>query len=304
MRRAFRRSREDCTGAAQARGGPGSPLSRQAPIWLLPTIRLTSTTARGPPAGSCCAVSWFTLESRTAAIGRATVDGSVARTIAKITRAELIVIDDIGMLPAGQAAGEAFHRVVDAAYGRRSIAVTFNLHPSGCDTIMPKTLATATVDRLFHHAHVVLTEGTSLRLSEATAGRGVMPLNQPPPRWSVVCGQGDQLSAHREVPMLVDITARSGDVPQGQLLLGNCDTRLTGVAFEHGFRCRGSHAARRRSGGWYVGEVCADPWRHEGAAPGRSRPGEPDLLRGRHVPIAWLRRARCRQSTAANADGH
>jgi len=121
-------------------------------------------------------VSWFTLESLTAAIGRATVDGSVAKTIARITRAELIVIDDIGMLPAGQAAGEAFYRVVDAAYERRSIAVTSNLHPSGFDTIMPKTLATATVDRLLHHAHVVLTEGTSLRLSEATAGRGVIPL--------------------------------------------------------------------------------------------------------------------------------
>ena len=122
-------------------------------------------------------VSWFTLESLTAAIGRATVDGSVGKTIARITRAELIVIDDIGMLPAGQAAGEAFYRVVDAAYERRSIAVTSNLHPSGFDTIMPKTLATATVDRLLHHAHVVLTEGTSLRLSEATAGRGVVPLN-------------------------------------------------------------------------------------------------------------------------------
>jgi DNA replication protein DnaC len=35
---------------------------------------------------------------------------------------------------------------------------------------MPKTLATATVDRLLHHAHVILTEGTSLRLTEATAG--------------------------------------------------------------------------------------------------------------------------------------
>ena len=59
---------------------------------------------------------------------------------------------------------------------RGSVAVTSNLHPSGFDTIMPKTLATATVDRLLHHAHVVLTEGTSLRLSEATAGRGVVPL--------------------------------------------------------------------------------------------------------------------------------
>jgi IstB-like ATP binding protein len=57
-----------------------------------------------------------------------TVDGSVAKTTAKITGAELIVIDDIGMLPAGQASGRAFYRVVDAAYERRSIAVTSNLH--------------------------------------------------------------------------------------------------------------------------------------------------------------------------------
>lgn len=121
-------------------------------------------------------VSWFTLETLTASIGRAVVDGSVARTVQRITRADLIVIDDIGMLPAGQAAGEAFYRVVDAAYERRSVAVTSNLHPSGFDTIMPKTLATAAVDRLLHHAHVVVTEGTSLRLTDATTGKGVMPL--------------------------------------------------------------------------------------------------------------------------------
>jgi len=41
---------------------------------------------------------------------------------------------------------------------------------------MPRTLATATVDRLLHHAHVVLTEGASYRLAEATTGKGVVPL--------------------------------------------------------------------------------------------------------------------------------
>ena len=54
--------------------------------------------------------------------------------------------------------------------------VTSNLHPSGFDTIMPKTLATATVDRLLHHAHLILTEGSSLRLTEAINGHGVQPL--------------------------------------------------------------------------------------------------------------------------------
>jgi DNA replication protein DnaC len=122
-------------------------------------------------------VAWFTLESLTATIGKAKVDASVARTVARICRCDLIVVDDIGMLPAGQDAAEAFYRVVDAAYERRSVAVTSNIHPSGFDSIMPKTLATATVDRLLHHAHLVLTKGDSHRLAEALAGKGVTPLN-------------------------------------------------------------------------------------------------------------------------------
>lgn len=121
-------------------------------------------------------VSWFTLESLTITVGRAKVDASINKLIARICRSELIVVDDIGQLPAGQDAAEAFYRVVDAAYERRSVAVTSNLHPSGFDTIMPKSLATATVDRLLHHAHVVLTDGNSVRLAEAMAGKGVMPL--------------------------------------------------------------------------------------------------------------------------------
>jgi hypothetical protein len=69
------------------------------------------------------------------------------------------------------------YRLVDAAYERRSVAVSSNLHPSGFDELMPKTLATATVDRLMHHAHVRQTTGDSVRLSQALTGKGVIPLN-------------------------------------------------------------------------------------------------------------------------------
>jgi DNA replication protein DnaC len=126
-------------------------------------------------------VAWFSLESLTATLARAKVDASVSRAVARICRAELVVIDDIGMLLAGQEAAEAFYRVVDAAYERRSVAVSSNLHPAGFDTIMPKTLATAAVDRLLHHAHLVVTEGGSLRLAEAMSGKGVLPLGDEPP---------------------------------------------------------------------------------------------------------------------------
>jgi DNA replication protein DnaC len=121
-------------------------------------------------------VAWFTLETLTATIGRAKADGSTARTVARICRSDLVVVDDIGMLPAGQEAAEAFYRIVDAAYERRSIAVTSNIHPSGLDTIMPKTLATATVDRRLHHAHLIITRGDSHRLQQALAGKGVKAL--------------------------------------------------------------------------------------------------------------------------------
>jgi DNA replication protein DnaC len=109
-------------------------------------------------------------------VRRHRADDTVTKAITRLLRADLVVIDDIGLLPVGPDAAEGLYRLVDAAYERRSLAVTSNIHPAGFDTIMPKTLATAAVDRLLHHAHVIITEGTSLRLAEATGGRGVIPL--------------------------------------------------------------------------------------------------------------------------------
>ena len=122
-------------------------------------------------------VAWHTPETLAALIHRHRADDSVGRAIGKLIRADLIVIDDIGLLPISPEAAEAMFRVIDAAYERRSIAISSNLHPSGFDELMPKTIATATVDRLLHHAHVLITDGQdSYRLTQATAGKGVQPL--------------------------------------------------------------------------------------------------------------------------------
>ena len=64
------------------------------------------------------------------------------------------------MLAVGEDAAEGFYRLVDACYEKRSLAVSSNLHPAGFDEIMPKTLATATVDRLLHHAHICVVRVT------------------------------------------------------------------------------------------------------------------------------------------------
>src|SRR3954453_4818085 len=46
-------------------------------------------------------VAWFTLETLTATVGKSKVDGSITRPVARVSRFPLIVIDDIGILPAG-----------------------------------------------------------------------------------------------------------------------------------------------------------------------------------------------------------
>ena len=122
-------------------------------------------------------VSWFSLEQLGQVVRRGRADDSTGRAIKRIMRADVIVIDDIGLLPVAAETAEALYRVVDAAYEKRSIALSSNLHPAGFDELMPKTIANATVDRLLHHAHVVMTAGDSIRLTQATTGKGVRPLD-------------------------------------------------------------------------------------------------------------------------------
>ena len=122
-------------------------------------------------------VAWFTLEDLGVLLRRHRADDTVTKAIGRVLRADLVVVDDIGLLPVGADAAEGLYRLVDAAYEKRSVAISSNLHPAAFDELMPKTLATATVDRLLHHAHVCQTTGDSVRLTQALAGQGVSPLS-------------------------------------------------------------------------------------------------------------------------------
>jgi DNA replication protein DnaC len=121
-------------------------------------------------------VAWFSLEQLGVLVRRHRADDTVTKAINKILRSDLIMVDDIGLLAVGADAAEGLYRLVDAAYEKRSIAISSNLHPAGFDELMPKTLATATVDRLLHHAHLCQTSGDSVRLSQAMTGKGVKAL--------------------------------------------------------------------------------------------------------------------------------
>ncbi len=84
-------------------------------------------------------VAWFTLEQLGVLVGRHRADDSVSKAIVRVLRADLVVVDDIGLLAVAQDAAEGLYRLVDAAYEKRSVAISSNLHPAAFDELMPKT---------------------------------------------------------------------------------------------------------------------------------------------------------------------
>ncbi len=60
-------------------------------------------------------VAWFRLEDLGALKRAHRSDDSVTKVVARILRADLVVVDDIGLLLVGTDAAEGFYRLVDAA---------------------------------------------------------------------------------------------------------------------------------------------------------------------------------------------
>lgn len=118
-------------------------------------------------------VAWHTLKFLGNLVRAHTVDHTVAKSITALVCHDLIVIDDIGLLPFSEISTQAFYRVADGAHGRTSIAVTSNIHPSGFEEFMPPTLATATMTGCCIMLVWWVTSGESVRLTQAKHGQGV-----------------------------------------------------------------------------------------------------------------------------------
>lgn len=85
---------------------------------------------------------WFSIEDLGALVRRHRVDDSIAKGSTPVLRAQLVIVDDIGLLPLSADAAEGLYRLIDAAYEKRSLAISSNLHPSGFDQLMDRTIAT------------------------------------------------------------------------------------------------------------------------------------------------------------------
>ncbi|WP_298445807.1 ATP-binding protein [Ferrimicrobium sp.] len=90
-------------------------------------------------------VVWYRPETILQMMATAKLTDTVTGTLGKLKRLDLVVIDDVGILPIDQDTSEALYRVIETAYEVTSPIVTSNFALSSFDQILtPASLASRT----------------------------------------------------------------------------------------------------------------------------------------------------------------
>jgi DNA replication protein DnaC len=104
---------------------------------------------------------------------RGLADNTVGKIIDALLRAELIIIDEIGFAPLDDTGTQLLFRLVAAAYERRSLAVASHWPFEQWGRFLPEhTTAVSILDRLLHHASIVVTDGESFRMRQSQLNQG------------------------------------------------------------------------------------------------------------------------------------
>ena len=118
-------------------------------------------------------VRYFTAAELAETLYRGLADNSVGRVIDTLLRNDLIIIDEVGFAPLDDTGAQLLFRVVAAAYERRALGIASHWpFDQWCRFLPEHTTAFSLLDRLLHHAHVVVTDGDSYRMREARAKGG------------------------------------------------------------------------------------------------------------------------------------
>ncbi|HEY7430748.1 MAG TPA: IS21-like element helper ATPase IstB [Streptosporangiaceae bacterium] len=118
-------------------------------------------------------VRYLTAADLTETLYRGLADNSVGRVIDTLLRNDLILIDEVGFAPLDDTGAQLLFRVVAAAYERRALGIASHWPFESWGRFLPEhTTAVSLLDRLLHHASVVITDGDSYRMRQARARKG------------------------------------------------------------------------------------------------------------------------------------
>jgi len=113
-------------------------------------------------------VRYFTAADLVETLYRGPADNSVGKVLDTLLRNDLIICDEVGFAPLDDTGAQLLFRFIAAAYERRALGIASHWPFEAWGRFLPEhTTAVSLLDRLLHHANVVVTDGESHRMREA-----------------------------------------------------------------------------------------------------------------------------------------
>ena len=102
-----------------------------------------------------------------ASLAKAHAEGHLEERLTHYSKPKLLIVDELGYLPLEQNAAHLFFQLVSRRYERGSLLLTSNRSVGEWGEVFgDPVVATAILDRLLHHSHIITIRGDSYRLKE------------------------------------------------------------------------------------------------------------------------------------------
>jgi DNA replication protein DnaC len=110
-------------------------------------------------------VQFITAQELADLLYSALADGTVAQTMNKLLRNDVLILDELGYVQFDTTGSDHLFQLISKAYEHRSLIVTSNLDFQDWGRLFDQpATAAAFLDRLLHHAHVIALRGESYRI--------------------------------------------------------------------------------------------------------------------------------------------
>lgn len=115
-------------------------------------------------------VRFTTIQDLAADLKAAMADETIEDVIDAYVAPDLVILDELGFTPLDRLLADAFYRIVASRYERSSTIITSNKSfESWAEDFPDAVIASAVLDRLVHHAHLVPIVGDSFRMKDHRA---------------------------------------------------------------------------------------------------------------------------------------
>jgi len=170
-------------------------ISRRENVLLIGGSGTGKTHLATALAAEACArgkrVRFFRVTELATLLLEAREERQLSRLRSQLRKLDLLVLDELGYVPASQVGAELLFDVISTAYERSSVIVTTNLpFEEWTEVLGSERLTGATLDRLTHRCTIIETGQESYRLREARKRRR-RPSAEPSPS-AVDTGSGEE----------------------------------------------------------------------------------------------------------------